>query len=155
VRRRRVLSGLASLLLGWALPACTPLFVPPIPTSTLEPAPVWRVAGDAEARVVETAEGDVRLRARVRFESVPADAWVAVQWFGPSGGERASSSLWVSRVDEDRWLAWDLPADVPVVPGAWRSLLSVDGRPLRQLDVLVGDEALVDDDDRVDEDDDP
>lgn len=148
--RRLVVSGLASLWLGWALPACTPLFVPPIPTSTLEPAPVWRVGGDAEARVVETAEGDVRLRARVRFESVPEDAWVAVQWFGPTGGERASSSRWVSPLDEGRWLAWDLPEDVPVVLGVWRALLSVDGRPLRQLDVVVGD-ATSDDSDVSDD----
>ncbi len=135
--RRRVVSRLVTLVLSAALPACTPLFVPPVPSSTLSPAPAWRVGGDAEARAFATGDGDVRLRARVRFESVPEDAWIAVQWFGPNGGERASSSRWVSRLDEGRWFAWDLPVDVTVVPGVWRALLSVDGRPLRQLDVVV------------------
>ncbi len=138
--RSRVVAALWAAVVWSALPACTPLFVPPVPASTLSPAPAWRVGGGAEVRTFVTADGVVRLRARVRFESVPEAAWVAVQWFGPSGGERASSSRWVSPDDAARWLAWDLPSDVAVVAGAWRALLSVDGRPLRQLDATVAAE---------------
>jgi hypothetical protein len=116
--------------------ACTPLFVPPVPRDALVAAPAWRLAGDAELRAASFAGGP-RLRVRFRFEAVAADAWVAVQWFGPTGGERASAAVWVARGDEGRPFAIDLPADVALTPGAWRALISVDGRVLRQLDAVV------------------
>jgi hypothetical protein len=118
------------------LPACTPLFVPPVPSDALVAAPAWRLAGDAALRATVVADAP-RLRVRFRFEAVAADAWVAVQWFGPSGGERASAAVWVARGDEGRTFAVDLPDDVAVVPGAWRALISVEGRVLRQLDAVV------------------
>jgi hypothetical protein len=119
-----------------ALAACTPLYVPPVPAATLAVPPSWRVAGDAELRVLggATATG---LRLRLRFDEVPAPAWVAVQWFGPAGGERASASTWVGPDDVGRWLAWDLPADVALEPGPWRVVVSVGERLLRQLDAAV------------------
>ena len=119
-----------------ALVACTPLFVPPVPGDALSAAPTWRLAGDAELRASTFLEGP-RLRVRFRFEAVAADAWVAVQWFGPAGGERASVAVWVAQADVGRTFAVDLPDDVALEPGAWRALISVEGRVLRQLDAVV------------------
>ena len=118
------------------LSACTPLFVPPVPSDALVAAPAWRLAGDAELRASVFGDGP-RLRVRFRFEAVATDAWVAVQWFGPTGGERASVAVWVTQDDVGRPFAVDLPEDVAITPGAWRALISVDGRVLRQLDALV------------------
>lgn len=136
-RRPRVL-----LLVGAALAlvGCTPLFVPPVPNDAIVAAPTWRLAGDAELRATVVA-GDPRLRVRFRFEAIAADAWVSVQWFGPAGGERASAAVWVARGDEGRSFAVDLPDDVATPPGAWRALISVDGRVLRQLDAVVPGDA--------------
>ncbi len=119
-----------------ALTACTPLFLPPVPSDVLVPAPAWRLAGDAELRATVFSE-EPRLRVRFRFEAIATDAWVAVQWFGPTGGERASVAVWVDRGDEGRPFAVDLPDDVAVEPGAWRALISVEGRVVRQLDAVV------------------
>jgi hypothetical protein len=121
---------------GATLSACAPLFVPPVPTDALVAAPAWRLAGDAELRVAAFADGP-RLRVRFAFEAVAVDAWVAVQWFGPAGGERASAAVWVARADVGRTFAVDLPADVAIEPGPWRALISVEGRVLRQLDAVV------------------
>jgi hypothetical protein len=118
--------------------ACAPLFLPPIPVDTLAPRPAWRVAGDAELRVVRDGVGTAAwLRLRLRFDEVPGAAWVAVQWFGPAGGERASGSVWVAPDDVGRTLTWDTPPDLPLTPGAWRAVVSVDGQLLRQLDVVL------------------
>jgi len=121
---------------GLVLSACMPLFVPPVPNDALVAAPAWRLAGDAELRAT-VWEGEPRLRVRFRFEAVATDAWVAVQWFGPTGGERASVAVWVAHGDEGRPFAVDLPDDVAISPGPWRALISVDGRVLRQLDAVV------------------
>jgi hypothetical protein len=141
-RRRggRVLSAVAAATLGAAaLTACVPLFVPPVPVDVAAPAPSWRVAGATELRAVRDGEGRVAwLRLRLRFDEVPAPAWVAVQWFGPAGGERASGSLWVEPSDVGRTLTWDTPADVELSPGPWRAVVSVGDRLLRQVDVVVG-----------------
>jgi hypothetical protein len=118
------------------LTACTPLFLPPVPRDALEPAPAWRLAGDAALRATVFGS-DPRLRVRFRFDAIAADAWVAVQWFGPTGGERASVAVWVAEGDEGRPFAVDLPEDVATAPGPWRVLISVDGRVLRQLDADV------------------
>lgn len=132
-----VRAGVAALGIA-ALTACVPLFVPPVPIDVVTPAPAWRVAGTAELRAVRDAEGRVAwLRLRLRFDEVPAPAWVAVQWFGPAGGERASGSRWVEPSDVGRPLTWDTPADLELSPGAWRAVVSVGDLLLRQLDVVV------------------
>lgn len=133
--RRGVLAVLLTVATG-SLTACMPLFLPPVPSEDLVAAPTWRLAGDAELRAI-TAGGSPRLRVRFRFEAVAADAWVAVQWFGPTGGERASVAVWVAQGDVGRPLAVDLPDDVALEPGTWRALISVEGRVLRQLDAVV------------------
>lgn len=134
MRARGGLRSIAFAIL--TLTACTPLFVPPVPSDVLVPEPAWRLAGDAELRVAVFSEGP-RLRVRFGFEAIARGAWVAVQWFGPTGGERASVAVWVDRGDEGRPFAVDLPDDVAIEPGAWRALISVGGQVLRQLDAVV------------------
>lgn len=132
------LAALAAVLL--LLPACTPLFWPPVPQDALVAEPAWRLAGDARLSLLQGADGRPLLRATARLLELPRPGWLSVQWYGPSGGERASEARWMSEEDVGRLSAWLLPADVQVVPGPWRVLLSADGRPLRQLDLLVQEE---------------
>ncbi|MDF1524157.1 MAG: hypothetical protein P1P87_15240 [Trueperaceae bacterium] len=133
---RRSRAALAALLTTLSLASCTPLYVPPVPSGTLTAPASWRVAGDAEFQVLGAASA-TGLRVRLRFAEVPAPAWVAVQWFGPAGGERASASTWVTPDDVGRWIAWDLPSEVVLAPGSWRAVVSVGERLLRQLDAVV------------------
>lgn len=119
--------------------ACMPLFVPPIPTDVLRPAPSFRLAGDAALTLVDAEDAARRglLRLSLVFEEVPRAAWVAVQWFGPVGGERASDARWVEPADVGQPWAWDAPDDLVLEPGTWRAVISVGNRLLRQLDVEV------------------
>jgi len=129
---------LAGLALVGSPAGCTPLFVPPVPTDVLTPAPAWRVAGNAELRVVRDGAGRVAwLRLRLRFDEVPESAWMAVQWFGPAGGERASDARWVTPAAVGWTLAWDSPPDLELTPGRWRAVVSVGDRLLRQFDAEV------------------
>lgn len=118
--------------------ACMPLFVPPVPTDVLLPAPSFRLAGEAALTLV--ADEDVArrgLRLSLVFEEVPRAAWVSVQWFGPFGGERASDARWVEPADVGQPWSWDAPDDLVLEPGTWRAVISVGNRLLRQLDVEV------------------
>lgn len=131
-------AAVACVCTAWLAVACTPLYVPPVPGDLLAPAPAWRVAGDAGLEVVRGPDGRPGvLRLLVRFDEVPSAAWVALQWFGPAGGERASDARWIEPVDAGRELAWDSPTDLVLAPGRWRAVLSVGDRLLRQFDVEV------------------
>ena len=128
----------ALLLAAVLLAGCVPLFLPPVPGDGLTPEPAWRVAGDARLEALFGAGGAVRgLRLSFNLVEVPEAAWLALQWFGPTGGERASDARWVSPEDVGRPLVWEAPADLELVPGRWRAVLSVGDRLLRQLDVEV------------------
>jgi hypothetical protein len=118
---------------------CMPLFVPPVPTDVLRPAPGFRLAGEAALALVAAEDAGRRalLRLSIVFEEVPEAAWVSVQWFGPVGGERASDARWVEPADVGRPWTWDAPNDLVLEPGTWRAVLSVGDRLLRQLDVEV------------------
>ena len=135
---RRSVRLLAAALLAVGPSACLPLFVPPIPTDQLRPAPAWRVAGDASLAPVLASDGSVEgLRLSLRFDEVPESAWVALQWFGPVGRERASDARWIEPADAGRAWTWDAPADLVLEPGTWRAVLSVGDRLLRQFDVAL------------------
>lgn len=138
-RRRRVRSTAVAwaFVVAWSV-ACTPLYLPPVPADLLTPAPAWRLAGETRLEVVADAAGRATgLRVRLRFDEVPASAWVALQWFGPTGGERASDARWIEPGDAGRELTWDAPPDLLPTPGRWRAVLSVGDRLLRQVDVEV------------------
>lgn len=118
--------------------ACAPLYLPPVPRDLLAPAPAWRVAGETTLEVIDDAAGrPATLRLRLRFDEVPSAAWVAVQWFAPVGGERASDARWLGPGDAGREIVWDAPKDLALSVGRWRAVLSVGDRLLRQLDVEV------------------
>ena len=128
----------ALLLPALLLAGCVPLFLPPVPGDGLTPEPAWRVAGDARLEMLVGAGGAARgLRLSFTLVEVPEAAWVALQWFGPTGGERASDARWVSPEDVGRPLVWEAPADLELVAGRWRAVLSVGDRLLRQFDVEV------------------
>lgn len=135
-RARWAVATLAAVLLAALPSACVPLFVPPVPADQLRPAPAWRVAGDAALAPVVGADGAILgLRLSLRFDEVPSSAWVAVQWFGPVGRERASDARWIEPGDAGRAWTWDAPDDLVLEPGTWRAVLSVGDRLLRQFDV--------------------
>jgi hypothetical protein len=117
---------------------CMPLFVPPVPTDVLRPAPGWRWPARRRWRwwPPRMPVGGL-LRLSIVFDEVPEAAWVSVQWFGPVGGERASDARWVEPADVGRPWTWDAPNDLALEPGTWRAVLSVGDRLLRQLDVEV------------------
>ena len=116
-----------------------PLFVPPVPSDVLRPAPGFRLAGEAALALVAAEDAATLglLRLSIVFVEVPEAAWVSVQWFGPFGGERASDARWVQPADVGQPWTWDAPNDLVLQPGTWRAVLSVGDRLLRQLDVEV------------------
>ena len=140
-RRGEVLQGplaAAPLLLAavLALAACTPLYVPLVPSDMLTPEPAFRLHGDARL-ALDGADDAPRLTLHVRAAEVPGPGWLAVQWFGPSGPALASDSLWfdADEVDVARSLA--APEQLRLRPGEWRAVLSWQGRLVRQLLVVV------------------
>lgn len=122
-----------ALLLG----ACAPLYVPLVPGDTLTPEPTFRLRGDALLEVVTGADDAATLLLRVRADEVPEAGWLAVQWFGPAGGARASDSLWFETDDVGRERLWPAPPQLRVSAGEWRAVLSWQGRVVRQLRVEV------------------
>lgn len=70
-------------------------------------------------------------------DSEQPGAWLAVQWFGPSGRQAASESQWLEGERSGRSFTFELPADVVVVPGEWRAVASLDAVVLGQFRVDV------------------
>ncbi len=112
------------------LTACRPLYLPLVPDSPpYEPG----------ARLVSVqAELDVAGRPRLELSvvDVAAPAWLAVQWLAPSGREQASESVWVEPEGASA-IVLSLPADVALVRGEWRAVVSLGGRLLRQFTFTV------------------
>lgn len=125
---------LAWLMVAVLLGGCTPLFLPPVPSTLAPAASSWRLAGASELRYLSDPP---TLELELVFAEVPRPAFVAVQWFGPQGGERASASLWLEPADLPWVRSLQLPGDVPLTPGRWRAVVSVGEVLLRQLDVEV------------------
>lgn len=110
-------------------PACTPLYLPPVPQQlpALEPrlrlreVRVDRLGGEP-ALVFVAAE-------------VPRPGWAAVQWFPPSGPEVASVSVWLDQEAVGRVTRVPFPEDVTRArSGRWRAVLSFGDRIVRQLE---------------------
>lgn len=133
--KRRLPTGAACVVaLVAVLAACMPLYVPPVPQAPS--VPVGARLGDASDLM--TTAG----RPRLALTLVPGDvlsdsgAWLAVQWYGPANTQLASDSVWVEGSEPSEHV-FDLPADVEVVPGEWRAVVSLDGLLLRQFRVDV------------------
>ena len=131
--RRRLVAAALALLLA----ACTPLYLPPVPSDALAPVPSFRLRGASVLEVVAAADGEATLRLTLTADEVPEGGWLALQWFGPSGAARASDSLWFEPEDVGRARRWDAPPQLRLEPGEWRAVLSWRGRVVRQLRVDV------------------
>jgi hypothetical protein len=114
--------------------ACSPLYLPPQPSDALLPAPRFRVHGDTALEVLRSPAG---LRVTLVLSEVPEPGWLAVQWFGPSGGVRASESLWLTPADADTRPSLTTPPHLELTPGEWRAVVSWDGSVVRQLRVTL------------------
>jgi hypothetical protein len=127
--RRRLLVALAAVAVAATVPACTPLYLPPVPSELPAVEPRLRL-------------DDVRIDRlggppAVVFvpREVPAPGWAAVQWYPPTGGEVASASVWLGEDRVDHVVRVTFPGDVErAADGRWRAVLSFDGRVLRQLE---------------------
>lgn len=128
-RGRRAVARWLALALLAASPACTPLYLPPVPQQlpTLEPRLRLREVrvdrlGGMPALVLVVAE-------------VPTPGWAAVQWFPPSGREVASASVWLAEEAVGRVTRVPFPDDVARArAGRWRAVLSFGDRIVRQLE---------------------
>ncbi len=136
--RRAARSTVAALLAAalLALSACTPLYVPLIPSDMLVPEPAFRLHGDAHLALAGTPD-EPTLTLRVRAAEVPGPGWLAVQWFGPSGPALASDSLWFDADDVGLARSLAAPEHLSFRPGEWRAVLSWQRRLVRQLLVTV------------------
>ncbi|MEX2534742.1 MAG: hypothetical protein WD273_04000 [Trueperaceae bacterium] len=121
--------GVTCALLLLIVAGCRPLYLPPVPAPPELPE---RLEVDASAGL-----DDQRPRIRVELRNVPAEGWLAVQWFAPNNREVASESVWIAPEDEGRVVELNLPQDVEAVPGRWRAVVSLTGEVIRQLSVEI------------------
>jgi hypothetical protein len=124
-RRSIALSTVGLLLLG----GCRPLYLPPVPEPLAAPRH-FELTGEATA-----VNG--RPTVRLTLRTVPAEGWLAVQWFAPGNREAASESVRVGPNDAGRALRLSLPGDVAAGPGRWRAVLSFGEAVVRQFSVEV------------------
>lgn len=129
-RRSRALAALLVLAIA-TLPGCRPLYVPPVPARV--PVPQLPQLGDASSLRVENGT----LVLHVVLDSVPEEAWLAVQWFAPDGTQVAADSVWVTPADVGEGRTLSLPRPHALTPGEWRAVASMRGRVLRQFSVQV------------------
>lgn len=122
-----------TLLLGVLalLGACRPLYLPPVPQ-----APPF-VAGPRVAAGQALMAPGQRPRLKLELADVGQAGWLAVQWLGPSGRELASESVWLDPAQPPLVAQFVLPADVALVSGEWRAVVSLEGVLLRQYGFLV------------------
>jgi hypothetical protein len=112
-----------------ALAACTPLYLPPQPGDALVAEARMRLHGTSRLTVVDD---EARLLLTLDIAEVPHAGWLAVQWFGPSGGEAASESLWLTPEDANTIRTLTPPDGLSVRAGEWRAVASWYGRAVRQ-----------------------
>lgn len=129
MRRRFGTRLLPLAVLGLALSACMPLYLPPVP----DPPPF-----EAGTRVVAfTAELNAagRPSLELTLADLHAPGWLAVQWMAPDNRQAASDSVWVEPATPTATFA--LPADVEPRPGEWRAVVSFGKLLLRQFLFVV------------------
>ena len=128
---RRVCLLLALAALGMALSACTPLYVPPVPSAPEIEEPV-RIGRESS---LEVRDGSLVAVLAVASRSAPG--WLTLQWFDPGLAEVASDSVWLEAAADPTVLRIGIPAYVEVRPGRWRLVVAYRGEVVRQLDAVV------------------
>ena len=123
---------LAVLSVTALLSACTLLYVPPVPERA-EVQVTPRLILDKASELRWTGE---RLELSVTPTVLPAEGWLAVQWFAPQNEQVASDSVWLGEGDPIGYL-FLLPGNVDLVPGEWRVALSFGGKFVRQFAAVV------------------
>ena len=123
-----------------ALAGCRPLYIPLVPDP--QAAPTATRLSDGSQLAVVAGRPRLVIGFAASGQSAQDGAWLDVQWFGPSGAQAASESLWLDGTSPLQQLVFELPVDVEIVQGEWRAVLSLDGILLRQFraDVAVDPE---------------
>ena len=117
------------IVLGLALSACMPLYLPPVP----DPPPFE--AGTRFAAFTAEVNAAGRPSVELTLADLHAPGWLAVQWMAPDNREAASDSVWVA--PDTPTVTFVLPADVDLRPGEWRAVVSLGRLLLRQFLLVV------------------
>ncbi|MBX3144600.1 MAG: hypothetical protein KF813_12635 [Trueperaceae bacterium] len=128
----RIATGTLILVLTTA--GCRPLYIPLVPDSETVPAPGSRLRLATDSALTWSA-AERRLELSLSFSGLSESGWLAVQWFSPAGGQAASESVWLevgTEPDTQRSLVVFSPADLELLPGEWRAVVSWQGELLRQ-----------------------
>lgn len=129
-RRWQALASMLALASVLAV-GCTPLYLPPVPPA-VPGAPLTSLD---DASTLEVVDGALRLHLIV--SGVSGEGWLALQWYGPRGGEVASDSVWVEPSDVGTGKTFYLPPAIEAAAGEWRAVVSFDGRVVRQFRATV------------------
>lgn len=132
-RKRKIGFFFLSFLPLSCLPACTPLFVPPLRQTTAAPVTL-DLAGSAGLR--RRGEG---LELSLQLSQVPEAGWLAVQWYSPTNRLLTSESKWIEPNDVGLSLSYVLPARFGLAPGDWRAVVSSEDAFLRQFSLVIDD----------------
>ena len=116
------------------LPACTPLYIPPVQERTIEPTPRLDLTGSSGLRLREG-----RLELSLFLTNVPEDDWLNVQWYSPQNRQAASDSLWVTEAQVGLSRIFLLPEDVELQAGQWSAVVSYEGNLIRQFSIVIGE----------------
>ncbi len=115
------------------LSGCTLLYFPPVPQrSEVQVTP--RLTLDEASELRWAGE---RLELSVTPATVPAEGWLAVQWFSPQNKQVASDSVWLKAGDAFLGHLFLLPGGVEPAAGEWRAALSFRGDFVRQFSAVV------------------
>lgn len=113
------------------LSACTPLYLTPVPE---RPQPTPRLDLKYSEGLIQTQN---TLQLRLNLASIPAEGWLAVQWFAPNNQEVASDSYWLTLEEQGLVKTLYLPDDITLTSGDWRAVLSFDGQVARQFSITI------------------
>jgi hypothetical protein len=111
------------------LPSCTFLYLPPVlPEPSVEPR--LELSGSKGLSYSQD-----KLELSVFLQTVPAEGWLAVQWYAPNNQEAASDSIWIEPRDAGLSQTFALP-QIPS-KGEWRVVVSFGDKLLRQFSLEV------------------
>ena len=130
---KRLVVKVAGVAVTLLLSSCTLLYIPPVPErAEIQVTP--RLILDEASELRWTGE---RLELSVTPTVLPAEGWLAVQWFSPQNKQVASDSLWLGDGDALLGHLFLLPNGLEPLEGEWRAVLSFDRNFVRQFSTTV------------------